>query len=89
MKHFSLAVRKKLIAQEKFNVKKDLKIFMGNKNKTSSSFLFIFLTLETWFYIFYNKLYIFSQKTPGFQSRGWMAPETKPAIAGEVEENPA
>jgi len=47
MKHFSLAVRKKLIAQEKFNVKKDLKIFMGNKNKTSSSFLFIFLTLET------------------------------------------
>jgi len=63
MKQFSPVAIKKLIAQEKFNVKKDSKGLKKSlwalKNKINSPFLFIFLTFEMHFYIFYKKLNIF------------------------------
>ena len=60
MKHFSPVAREKLIAQEKFDVKKRLKKSLwALKNKINSPFLFIFLTFEMHFSIFYKKLNIF------------------------------
>jgi len=60
MKHFSPVARKKLIAQKKFNVKKDSKGLKKSlwalKNKINSPFLFIFLTFEIYFYIFYIRM---------------------------------